>query len=59
MSQIDLLPSFKGCALEAADFTLNHFVYKTPYEIWDERSLMMSYDKFGDIKVYVKQWAKR
>jgi hypothetical protein len=58
MSQLDLLLSFWGYALETAAFTLNRVlsksVVKTPYEMWTGKSPSLSFLKIWGYEVYVK-----
>jgi hypothetical protein len=59
MSQIDLLLSFWGYALEIDVFTLNKvptkFIERTPYEIWTGKHLGLSFLKVWGCEAYVKR----
>jgi hypothetical protein len=59
MSQIDLSLSFWGYAHETIAFTLNRvptkFVEMTPYEIWTEKRLGLSFLKVWGCEAYVKR----
>jgi hypothetical protein len=59
MSQIDLLLSFWGYALETAMFTLNRVptksIERTPYEIWTEKHPILSFLKVWGCEPYVKR----
>jgi hypothetical protein len=55
ISQVDLLLSFWGYALETAVFTLNKVptksVERTPYEIWLGSVLDCLSSKFGNVRL--------
>jgi hypothetical protein len=59
MSQINLLLSFLGYALETVAFTLNRVptmsVERTPYEIWIEKCPGLSFLKVLGCEAYVKR----
>ena len=58
MSQIDLLISFWGYALESAAFLLNRIpskaVEKTPYELWTGKRPVLYFLKIWGCEAYVK-----
>ena len=59
MSQSDLPISFQGYALETATFLLNRLpskaVEKIPYEIWNGKTLNLSFLKIWGCEAYVKR----
>jgi GAG-pre-integrase domain/Integrase core domain len=59
MSKAELSRSFWGFALETVAFMLNHVssksVEKTPYELWFERILNVSFIKIWGCEAYVKR----
>ena len=55
MSQLDLLISFWDYALETVAFLLNRVplkvVEKTPYEIWNGKTPVYLFLRFGDVRL--------